>query len=435
MRTFITKLTSRFSPKITGLSIALLALLTIPASVLAYGPERPTFTQSNPADYVTFNSITNNPTYGDERNFMRVRDVAAGTQTGDVADIKPGKEYEVNIFFHNNAKSSLNASGQGVAQNAYARTELPAVIKKGGAATSAMAYVGASNANPKEVYDYIDIKNNTAADMVLHYVPGSATIHSQGSVNNSKLPDSFFKASGAPIGYNTLGTLPGCNEFAGYITYRFVADQANFTFKKDVRPVGSTEWKDSATVKPGDKVEYLLSYKNTGTTEQKDIMFKDILPKGLNYVAGTSKLTNGNNPNGLKMTDHISQGGLNVGDYLPNGAVYLVFQATVDPNAPCSTLTNIAEANTNNGNRTDTANVLVTKDNCTPAAPVTPGALPTTGPAEVIAGLIGVAAITLGVIYYIKSRKDLDLALHDAQSQNDVVAKLPLTAHKHEDKK
>lgn len=430
MRTLITTIKNKISPKVTGLTIAVLAFLTIPATVLAYGPERPTFTQTNPADYVTFNSITNNPQYGDERNFMRVRDVAAGTPSGDVADIQPGKEYEVNIFFHNNAKSTLNASGQGIAHDVYARTALPAVIKKGGAPTSAMAYVGASNATPKEVYDYIDIKNNTAADMVLHYVPGSATIHSQGAVNNKKLPDALFGASGTPIGYDTLGTLPGCNQYAGYITYRFVADQANFTFEKEVRPVGSHDWGKSATMKPGDKVEYLLSYKNTGSTEQDDIVFKDILPKGLTYVKGTSKLTNGNNPNGLAVTDGIGAGGINVGDYLPNGAAYLVFQAMIDANTPCSTLTNTAEANTDNGNKTDTANVLVTRDNCVP----TPAALPTTGPAEVVAGLVGVAAITLGVIYYFKSRRDLEIALHGAQT-HDSTPKMPTTETHDESKK
>ena len=41
---------------------ATLAVLALPlVNTFAYGPERATFTGEKPADYVTFNSITNNP--------------------------------------------------------------------------------------------------------------------------------------------------------------------------------------------------------------------------------------------------------------------------------------------------------------------------------------------------------------------------------------
>ena len=46
-------------------------------SVSAWGPERATFTMENPATYPTFNSITNNPTIGDERDFVRVGEIDA----------------------------------------------------------------------------------------------------------------------------------------------------------------------------------------------------------------------------------------------------------------------------------------------------------------------------------------------------------------------
>ena len=75
------------------------------AATTAWGPERPTFTWEEPADYVTFNSITNNPKIGDERNFVRIR--KAGTEDNflDNVNLEVGAEYEVEIWFHNNAKS------------------------------------------------------------------------------------------------------------------------------------------------------------------------------------------------------------------------------------------------------------------------------------------------------------------------------------------
>ena len=62
-----------------GFTVSVLALTVATAlggSVLAYGPERPTFTGEKPADYVTFNSITNNKYYGDERNFVTIKPVS-----------------------------------------------------------------------------------------------------------------------------------------------------------------------------------------------------------------------------------------------------------------------------------------------------------------------------------------------------------------------
>ena len=39
-----------------------------------YGPERTDFTMKDPAGYITFNSIIDNPGVGNERNFVRVKE-------------------------------------------------------------------------------------------------------------------------------------------------------------------------------------------------------------------------------------------------------------------------------------------------------------------------------------------------------------------------
>ena len=76
--------------KVQNLGVAVIATLVGAAffgsTAFAYGPERQTFTAENPADHVTFNSITNNPTVGDERNFVRVRQVGSA-QFVDSVDI------------------------------------------------------------------------------------------------------------------------------------------------------------------------------------------------------------------------------------------------------------------------------------------------------------------------------------------------------------
>lgn len=424
--------------------VTLFAVVIAPTLAMSWGPDRPTFTRENPANYVTFNSITNSTPYGDERNFMRIKEsTASNTTYGDDVNVTPGKEYEILVMYHNNAKSSLNASGVGVAHGAYARAEVPAVVPKGGANTMAAAYVGATNAQPTSVYDHINFKNTTAGDIAMRYVPGSAVIHNNGATNGTVLADTILSGTGVKLGYNSLdGVLPGCNEFAGYITFRVKADQPNFTFKKDVRIDGTKTWNDSITANKGAVVEYQLSYKNTGTMKQNDVVLKDVLPKGVTYVPGTSELINSANPNGKKLDDGIKGGGMNIGNYSPGANAFLYFKAKIDGNA-CDVLVNTAAAETDNGNVRDTATVNVGGDckNTIKVCDLTTkqivnikedqfdskkhsknvadcGAaseLPTTGPAEIIASLIAVAAITIGVVYYIKSRKDLQEALKKAQ--------------------
>ncbi len=421
MRTFISHISSKLSTRFLAMFGTLMALaILLPAVAQAWGPDRPTFTQQVPASYITFNSITNNPKWGDERNFMRIRDIASGETFRDAANLQPGKQYEVIIIYHNNAAANLNL----VAQNAYARTEIPAIVRSGQSNVKAMSYVGASNANPTSVYDHIDLSNSTNADIALRYVKGTAKIASNGAVNGTTISESLFGSNGTPLGYNSLnGQLPGCDQYSGYITYTLVADSPAFTFAKDVRLAGTKDWKDAITVNNGDKVEYRLAYKNTGTIEQKNVVFKDVLPQGINYVAGQTDLVNSNNPNGKRLDDSINGDGVNIGNYGPGGAGYLYLFGTVNA-TPCSVLTNTASVETTNGNIEDKATVQVA-GNCAPVATT----LPTTGPAEVIAGFIGIAAITVGVVYYLKSRKDLEDALHQAQSQPTATKTTEATSH------
>jgi len=107
-----------------GLGVALTAvlvsfvsfLLLVATTAFAGGPaNRPTFTSQNPADYVVFNAITNNPKHGDERNSVLIREAGVGQYVNEIK-LQPGKEYEVYSYFHNNAKSSLNTGeGTGIA--------------------------------------------------------------------------------------------------------------------------------------------------------------------------------------------------------------------------------------------------------------------------------------------------------------------------------
>jgi len=439
----LTSLIRRAPKRFSAVVAIIAAAIIVPAVVFAWGPARQTFTIEQPADYVTFNSITNNPAHGDERNFVQIKEAGASNSTyADSISLTPGKTYTVFMYYHNNAATNLNASGKGIAHGAKVRAELPAVVTKGSTGTTANGYVSATNATPVTVWDDISLKNNSASDIAIRYVDGSAKIYNNGATNGSTLSDSII-TSGAAIGYNSLnGDVPGCNEFSGYVTFNFVADQPNFTLNKQVRLAGTTEWQENVTAQPGATVEYQLRYQNTGTTDQNNVVLKDALPTYMNYVASSSVLKNTSNPNGKSVSDGVvSSEGINIGNYAPNSTAYLKFSAKVanDKAAFCSakTLKNVATAYTANGSKQDDATVNVPAQNCgekphtitvceiSSKTMITINErdfdaskhttdlskcaeLPHTGMTENIVAVIGLGALIASAAYYIASRRALN---------------------------
>lgn len=384
-------------------------------AALAYGPERPTYTIQNPATSITFNSITNNPNYGDERNFTIVKD-ASNTNPGGWTDnmtVQDGKEYMVRIYVHNNAASNLNL----VAKNTRVSATVPTTTAN---SVQIDGYIRADNATPQKIWDSVVLSSDKKFNVA--YVAGSAEYSNNVSNGDISLPDSIVTSAGALVGYNSMnGDVPGCYEYSGVATFKVkvTMDSPDFTVEKKVRLSGTTEWQKNITANPGQKVDYQIGYANKGNTAQNDVIAQDDLPTGVAYAAGSTTLKNASNPNGnglaLTSNDLVSPKGINIGNYNPGANAYVRFSATLPTNEQLpvcgpNQLVNTATVATQNGEKSDTAVVTVNKTNCTVTA------LPTTGPAEVIAGLVGIAAITVGVVYYIKSRKDLEDALHNAQT-------------------
>lgn len=410
------------------LSVSFISLAT------AWGPDRPTFSINSPATYVTFNSITDNPAYGDERNFLRLKEASASSSTySDETTIVAGKEYEAYVYFHNNASATFNDASHnhlGIARNTKMRIAMPGVLKAG-QRTGMTGYISADNANPGTVHD--DTFMTSETDVVLRFLPGTANIYSWGSVDGQQLSDSIV-TDGVLLGYNSLdGNLPGCHEFAGYVKFRFKAVAPDFSVTKQVSEAGKNKWTDNVSAKPGDTVDFLISYKNTGTVQQDNVVIQDTLPQGLSYVAGSSFLANSGNPNGIETDDGVTDGGINVGSYSPNGDAYLKFSATVGNDLPAcgpNTLRNVAKVITANGNKTDeatvTTEIVCEPDECLPGIPhgdercnVTPVTeLPSTGPLEWAVTAMMVALVALVGTYWYRSRRQLRNALSGAGANN-----------------
>lgn len=459
----VTSFMRTISKRTYALTALAIATVAVPASLFAWGPaSRVTFTLAKPADYVTFNSITDNKQYGDERNFVQIRNVTDNTQFGENTSLVPGKEYEVFVYFHNNASSSLNDAAHnydGIAHGAFMRAQMPASVAAGQDAR-VTAFVGASNAKHldkngtnlgNQVWDDAFGKNSTNGAVALRYESGSAKITSNGAVNGKTLPDTLF-TSGTPIGYNALdGNLPGCLQYSGYVTYKFKVDQPNFEVQKTVSAAGKNQYAETVSAKSGDTVDFKIQYHNTGTTQQDGVVIRDQLPAGLDYVAGSTYIaTSATNGQWTKVSqDTVVKQGINVGSYAPNGNAYVKFSAKIssEDKLACgmNTIKNIASADTQNGSKSDSAVVTVEKtcttpgkvqacnldtmqvenveeskiDNVhytrdlskcnvtptTPTTPTTPSVLPHTGIGDGFMGALGLGSLVAATSYYRASRR------------------------------
>ena len=378
------------------------AAIIIPATLFAWGPERlTTYTMNEPANHVVFNSITDNPNYGDERNFVTIKDASDTTTGGWVDDItvQNGKEYYVRMYVHNNAAANLNL----VAHNVKAKFNIPTYDAK---RIQVDGYLSSTNASPTEIWDQAVF--NSTSDFNIAYVTGSATYTNNVFTSGTSLSNNVV-STGAKLGYTQLdGNIPGCMQYTGLVIFKVKATTAAFDIQKTVRINSATDrtFKESVSVNPGDKVDYQIYFKNTGGTQLKDVVIKDTLPTGVTYVPGTTYLANSD---GAKLVaDGVTDGGAVIGGYLPNGDAYMKFTAQVAANdslpiCGINTLTNAAKATTSNGSLTDTAVVTVTKTCATPV--VIPTQLPTTGASENIVAFLGLGTMITSVGYYLASRR------------------------------
>lgn len=434
-------LVRRAPKRSAAILIAVIAAIIVPAGLLAWGPSRATFTEQVPASYVTFDSITNNSFYGDERNFATIKD-ASNTGNGgwqDNVTAQPGHTYVVRMYVHNNAASNLNL----VAKNVRA---MAAIGDNTGKSVSISSYISADNANPTQVWD--DVKLTSDKDFNLVYVAGSGEYFNN-KLEGAALPDSLATTSGAQLGYDKLdGNIPGCYEYSGYVYFKvqpqFATETTDFSLTKQVRKEGDTgSYKKSIDVNPGDTVNYMMTVKNTGNANLTNVNLQDQLPNGVTMVPGTAAILDSNNPNSASLQDgdKITSSGVNIGAFAPGSNAYVVFDAKVadNDNLPVcgpNTLTNTAIATPEGqSSKQDTADVTVNRT-CAPGkinvcdltsrqvvvinesdfdsskysknladCTSVPTELPKTGIDTGIAAFAGIGALTAGLGYALTSTK------------------------------
>ncbi|MGW0998684.1 hypothetical protein ACWD5V_36495 [Streptomyces sp. NPDC002523] len=191
-----------------------------------WGPRRETYTMKSPAAAPVFNSITDHPTIGDERNFFGCRDLAQeGTYYSNEVIEHPGHTYECSLYFDNDVAPNLAQMASpdtgenllAMLHDAKARIGLPDATPKPNVGIE--AHLSASNVVPPAPSDVWSSCNFVGPDQItLTYVAGSARMVTADTPKDGAplKGDASFTTTGALLGKNQDGYL---GQNGGYIVF------------------------------------------------------------------------------------------------------------------------------------------------------------------------------------------------------------------------
>jgi uncharacterized repeat protein (TIGR01451 family) len=353
----------------------------------AWGPQdRPTFSPNQPALYPVFNSMIVDPnsdenrdnnitnTIGNERNFVKVKEYGSAGIYSDDVNLEVGKEFEVYVYYHNNGSASLNKADSdndgwpdGIARDVRLKFSMPGKLSKG--QTGIMTgTVSSMNTTPKEVWDSAYMHANDT--VYLRYVSDSTVIHNGGSANGENLNGTnMFGENGTYLGHSNLlpndgadeiswGLIPACNEYAGYVTFRFKVDQPKFMLTKEVSRDGAETWVSKLEASGSEVLDFKIRYDNIGTTNQERVSVFDELPDGLEYIKGSTYLTvDGREPKLL--SDDLFGTGFYIGGYVPGTGATIRYRIRVSDGYNEAHLLNKASVATENGTMYDSVAIDV----------------------------------------------------------------------------
>lgn len=365
MGKFVNKLrkTLSFVPKKALVAFGIATAVAVPLAVGAWGPDRPTFTDQDAADYVTFNSIVSSEGYGDERDFVNIKEKTASVQNwSNELKVEPGKTYTVRMFVHNNAKPDLGL----VAENVRATAAIDTAEAK--TVNYVTGYINSSNATPTQYHD--DVKFVSDTPFNLAYVPGSATYYNN-VFNYTPLSDSLFGSNGVLLGYDKLdGKIPGCYQYSGYVFFDITpqfAQTFDFDVSKQVSAHGAKTWGETYKAQPGELVDFRIDYTNVTGERQDNVTLRDKMPEGL--TVQNVRWYNLNTGAWQDAVNDITSTGINIGSYVNAGTktrAELTVKVPEEDALECgiNTFKNIGSVHVNDYRKDDDATVIVEK-NCT----------------------------------------------------------------------
>lgn len=313
-----------------------------------WGPARDVASVENRPASAMLNSVIDHPTYGDERNFMRIAASDAENRSfTDSVVVTPGGRYTVLVAIHNGARE-----GGESAEDVRLRLQFPA---RATGSARGDALVTASNLDPAEIWDGVTlIAEDPGAGFAIRYVPSSAVLHTEGEADGMALSEEIF-GDGVLLGCDALdGLLPAGERCEAYVTLEIHIDQPDFAVQALAQQGESDAWSATRVVRPGERVTIRVSYQNTGTVQQSNVILTVDLPDNVRYVRGSTRWTN-STTDGFVDTVELDGPGLNIGSYAPQGEAVAEFEVLVagppDEAADVQVIEGFVSASTDNGRK------------------------------------------------------------------------------------
>ncbi|MGV9675434.1 hypothetical protein ACWDSJ_09165 [Nocardia sp. NPDC003482] len=180
-----------------------------------WGPDRPVVSGPTVLNWPSINADTDNPNYGDERNFYRVKD-AGNTSPGgwsNTIQVQRGKKYLLQVYIHNSAGDFDYMAAKGV----RLAINLPACT---GRRISSAAFVTSSNSYPGQVWGGVTFTSDQ--DFNVAYYDGNAAVLNNVNPNPGfSIPgNDFLTSKGQLVGFDQMdGIVRGGYKYSLFFTF------------------------------------------------------------------------------------------------------------------------------------------------------------------------------------------------------------------------
>ena len=326
--------------------------------VYSFGPERSMYSKKEKIAQAVMNSLSDGDEFGDERYFVGIRADENGAYQRSL-NVEAGCDYEVRIFYHNDALSSFETASAYAAKMKIYFTKQ--ISRQGGGSVSAS--VSADNAVPPLVWDAITLSADE--DLNISYKIASAKIHNGYKTNGHIMPQALFTDNGTLLGTNELnGELPP--DSSGYVTFILhtsgIKKENSISFKQTAGTISKNKENNSANVQNqnisdnfakgrkkkrsrifigvcaacvnnefakevqaeiGEEIDVKFSFANNAS--ENDIKISAVIPPCFEFVAGSSvlELSDGSR---CKCSDNWISEGLMLPNFMADGEGSLCFK-------------------------------------------------------------------------------------------------------------
>lgn len=176
------------------------------------GPSRNQYSKNEVILQAMLNSLKDGNEFGEEQCFVGIR-ADANAPYQRVMRVEPGCDYEIRIFYHNDADAKITGE-EGTAKETKLKAFFTKTVKPGenGVVSASIAFEGSSTS---VIWDGIIIQSSEK--LSIYYKIASAKIYSSGKRDGRVLPQTLF-TEGVYLGIDELnGILPPGS--SGYVTF------------------------------------------------------------------------------------------------------------------------------------------------------------------------------------------------------------------------